>query len=206
MTRFLKNSFLIFAEFLVLVLFILWYLQTCEYAPLIGIIGSITALATSLSLKFFSRPKIELYQQRDYYGRNNIGYSANNPKIIRLGVDEADIYWKLFWNFDIEIRNNSSLNAYSIIFEYLNFPPNTFIENELGAIEPILAHEKRTIRVKLSQIVQANSKVADKYLQENAMILMSGVKIIVKYKDEARATYYTEFEWNSNQNKFKIFR
>ena len=206
MIRFLKNSFLIAMEFAVLVLFILWYLQACEYEPLIGIITSSVALITSFSFKLLSKPKIELYQQRTDYGRYNQGFSANNPRIIKLGVDKPNVHWKLFWNFDIEIRNNSSQNAYSISFEYLNMPQKTFIGNELGVIEPILAHEKKTIRIKLFQEVESNHEIADNYLKENATKLMLGVKIIVKYKDESRATYFTEFEWSTNRNKFKICR
>ena len=206
MLRLLKNSFLITAECVILVLFTLWYLQTCDYEPLIGIISSFVALMTSCSFKLFARPKIELYQQRGDYGRSNQGFSMNNPRIITLGIDKPNVHWKLFWNFEIEIRNNSSHNVYSISFEYLNMPQKTFIENELGVIEPILAHEKKIVRIKLFQEVEANHEVADRYLNENATKLMSEVKIIVKYKDESMSTYYTKFEWSKNQNKFKILR
>jgi len=205
MIKLLKNTFFIIADFAILILFILWYITTCDYEPLIGIIATFVVLCSGISLKFLHRPRIELFQKIDGYGRNNLGISTNNPNIIRLGIDKPNIHWKLFWDFNIEMRNNSSVNAYSINFDYRNLPIKTHIENPIGKIEPILAHDKKEIKIKLIQEVESNSTVADKYLEENSKILMNNVKIIIKYKDENRITYYTEFIWNSNTNKFKLY-
>jgi hypothetical protein len=84
-------------------------------------------------------------------------------------------------------------------------PIKTSIENPFGAIEPILAHNRKEIKIKLIQEVEANHEVADKYLKENSIKLMDDVKIVVKYKDENRINYYTEFVWNINVNKYKLF-
>jgi hypothetical protein len=72
----------------------------------------------------------------------------------------------------------------------------------MSAIEPILAHEKRTNKFTVAQRKDCSHEEADKYLKENVSKLMAEVKIIVTYKDEFDSTYYTEFEWNTNKNTF----
>lgn len=204
--KFIRSTITIISEFIILVLAILWYIKTHEYEPLIAIIVSTVGLITSSISKFVIRPKIELQHKKIDWGRNTRGYTVNNPPIIRVGIDHPNQYWELFWNFALEIRNNSSLNAYSIEIEYLNIPEKTIIHGNFGKIEPLLANEKREFRIKVVQNITGTHIDADKYLKDKILEMMGNTQILVKYKDESGITFYTEYNWSENSNKLKLFK
>jgi len=202
--KILKNSITIISEIIVLILSILWYKSTHDYEPLIAIIICSVGLITSLITRFVVRPKIELYHQKTDYGRLTKGYTPNNPPIIRVGVDNPDQYWELFWNYTLEIRNNSSQDAYSIEIEYKNIPDKTFINGEIGKIEPLLANAKREFKIKVVQNITGTHIQADEYLKTNIKTLMRDAMILIKYKDDSRTSFYTEYDWSRNINKLKL--
>lgn len=204
--KFIRSTITIISELIILVLAILWYIKTHEYEPLIAIIVSTVGLITSSVSKFVIRPKIELQHKKIDWGRNTRGYTANNPPIIRVGIDHPNQYWELFWNYALEIRNNSSLNAYSIEIEYLNIPEKTIIHGNFGKIEPLLANEKREFRIKVVQNITGTHIDADKYLKDKILEMMGDTQILVKYKDESGITFYTEYNWSENSNKLKLFK
>lgn len=204
--KFFRSTITIISELIILILATLWYIKTYEYEPLITMIVSSVGLMTSLISKFAIRPKIELQHQKTDWGRNTRGYTANNPPIIRVGIDHPNQYWELFWNFALEIRNNSSLNAYSIEVKYLNIPEKTIIQGDFGKIEPLLANEKREFRIKVIQNITGTHIDADKYLKDKILDMMKNTKILVKYKDESGITFYTEYNWSDKSNKLKLFK
>jgi hypothetical protein len=204
--KFLKNSFTIFSEIIVLIIAVLWYNKTLDYEPLIAIIVGGVGLITSLGSKFLIRPKIELHQQKTDWGRITKGYTKNNPPIITLGVDNPEQYWELSWNHTLEIRNNSSHNAYSIEIEYIKIPEKTFIDGDIGKIEPLLANEKREFKVKIIQNATGTHIQADEYLKTNIKELMKDAKIRVKYKDESGTAFYTVYDWSTDSNKYKLIK
>lgn len=203
--RILKNTITILAEIIVLILSTLCYLKTKEYEPLIAMIIGGVGLLTSLISKWFLRPRIVLHQQKTDWGRLTKGYTNNNPPIIRLGIDIPNQYWELFWNHILEIRNNSSQTAYSIDIKYINTPNKTYINGEIGKIEPLLANEKRDFKIKIIQNTTGTHIQADDYLKTNIKILMKDAKILVKYEDESGTKFYTEYDWLTDTNKFKLF-
>jgi len=203
--RILKNTITILAEIVILILAILWYKKTKDFEPLIAIIIGGVGLLSSLITKFLVRPKIVLHQKQTDWGRLTKGYTPNNPPIIRLGTDIPNQYWELFWNHALEIRNNSSQTAYSIDVKYINTPAKTYINGEIGKIEPLLANEKREFIIKIVQNTTGNHLQADEYLKTNIKILMKDAKILVKYEDESGTKYFTVYDWLTDSNKYKLF-
>jgi len=204
--KILKNTIMIISEIVVLILATLWYRSTCDYEPLIAIILSSVGLIGSLISRFVFRPKIELHHQKTESGRLTKGYTKNNPPIIRVGLDNPEQFWELYWNYTLEIRNNSSQDAYTIEIEYKNLPENAFINGEIGKIEPLLANDKREFKVKIVQNITGTHIHADEYLKTSIAELMKNAKILIKYKHESRITFYTEYDWSSDSNQFKIFK
>lgn len=204
--KILKNTITILFETTILILAVLWYRKTSEYEPLIAIIVSSIALLSSLGSRFLLRPKIELHHIKIDWGRSTKGYIANNPPIIGVGIDNPEQYWELSWNFILEVRNNSSLDAYSIEMNYDNIPEKTFIRGEIGKIEPIKANEMRELKVKIIQNITGTHIEADQYLKTQIDKLMEKAKVIVKYKDESRTSYYTKYNWSADKNSFSLFR
>lgn len=204
--KILKNTITIISELVILIISILWYISTSDYEPLIAMIVSSVGLITSLISKFVFRPKVELHHQKTDWGRHTKGYTKNNPPIIRVGIDNLDQYWELNWNYTLEIRNNSSQDAYSIEIEYNNIPEKTFINGEIGKIEPLLANDKREFKVKVVQNITGTYIQADEYLKTNIKELLKNVKILIKYKDECRTVFYTEYDWSTDSNRFKFLK
>lgn len=203
--NFLKKTITIFSELIILILAIIWYQQNKEIEPLILIIATSVGLFLSISFRSYSRPRIELHKKQTLWGRSPLGYTPNNPSVIRLGIDLTEHYWRLTWNYNLEIRNNSSTPVYSIEIKYSNLPPNTTIDGSIGKIEPLMAHEFREFKLKMSQQVVGTHIDADKYLEENAIKLMEHFKIRIKYKDEDRIGYFTDYDWTTDSNSFKLF-
>lgn len=199
--KILRNTITIISEIVVLTLSILWYIQNKEYEPLIAIIVAIVGLISSFLSRLFIRPKLVLHKQKNHWGRSPKGYTANNSQIIRVGIDHPEQYWKLDWNYELEIRNNSSETAYYIEVEYKNLPPYTYIKGEIGKIEPLTPHEKRIFEIKIIQNMAGNHMDADEYLKNNDDILTENLIIKLKYKDEIGVTYYTIYDWVKDENK-----
>jgi len=202
--KFLRSSFTIITEIIILILAILWFIKTSDYEPLIAIIVSGVGLISSIGSKFLIRPKLYLHQQKTDWGRKTLGYTNNNPPTITLGLDNPEQYWELKWNYTLEIRNNSSQNAYFIEIDYLNIPKGTNIKGEFGKIEPLIANEKKEFQVQIIQNFIGNHKQADDYLKVNINQLMEDVKVRVKYKDEMGTTFYTFYHWETDMNKFRL--
>ena len=202
--KFLKKTITIIAEIIVLILAIVWYRQKNEIEPLILIVTTSVGLILSISILTCSRPRIELHKKETLWGRSPLDFTPNNPSIIRVGIDLTEHYWRLSWYYDLEIRNNTSTSVYSIEITYNNLPPNTTIEGSIGKIEPLMAHEMREFKLKMTQQVVGNHIEADKYVETNAKKLMENFKIRIKYKDESRITYYTDYTWTTDSNAFKL--
>lgn len=203
--KILRNSITIISEIVTLILSILWYLQSKEYEPLIAIIVSSIALISSFMSRIFVRPKLVLHKKKNHWGRSPRGYTSNNPQIIRVGRDQPEQYWELDWNYELEIRNNSSETAYYIEIDYKNLPPKTNINGQIGKIEPLTPHEKRTFEIKLIQNITGTHIDADDYLKYNVDILTESLIIKLKYKDESGVVYYTVFNWVKDENKLTFF-
>lgn len=202
--RILTNTLTILAEIAGLILSIVWFRNTSEIEPLIGMITAGTALIVSCLLRVANRPRIVLHHQWTDAGRNPQGYTHNNPPVIRVGIDKPEMYWRLTWNYILEIRNNSSYTAYNIKIKYINLPDKTFVEGEFGKIEPFQTHEKREFRIKLVQNVTGNHVDADSYLENNPSILTEEFRIQLNYTDEHVFPFRTLYYWTKDENKFRI--
>jgi len=202
--KILRNTITILSEIVVLTLSIFWYLQTKDYEPIIAIIVASVGLISSLLSRLFVRPKLVLHKQKNNWGRSPKGYTANNPQIIRVGIDNPEQYWELDWNYQLEIRNNSSETAYYIEIDYNNLPPKTYVKGQIGKIEPLTPHEKRIFEIKLIQNITGTHIEADNYLKTNADILTEKLIIKLKYKDESGTSYYTIYNWVKDENKLTL--
>lgn len=203
--KLLRNTITILSEIVILTLSILWYLQTKDYEPIIAIIVASVGLISSVLSRLFVRPKLVLHKQKSNWGRSPKGYTANNPQIIRVGIDNPQQYWELDWNYQLEIRNNSSETAYYIQIDYNNLPSKTYVKGQIGKIEPLTPHEKRIFEIKLSQNITGTHIEADNYLKINADILTENLIIKLKYKDESGTSYHTIYNWVKDENKLTIF-
>ncbi len=202
--KILRNTITILSEIVVLTLSIFWYLQTKDYEPIIAIIVASVGLISSLLSRLFVRPKLVLHKQKNNWGRSPKGYTANNPQIIRVGIDNPEQYWELDWNYQLEIRNNSSETAYYIEIDYNNLPPKTYVKGQIGKIEPLTPNEKRLFEIKLIQNITGTHIEADNYLKTNADILTEKLIIKLKYKDESGTSYYTIYNWVKDENKLTL--
>ena len=204
MIKILRNTITILSEIVILTLSIFWYLQTKDFEPIITIIVAIVGLISSLLSRLFVRPKLVLHKQNNNWGRSPKGYTVNNPQIIRVGIDNPEQYWELDWNYQLEIRNNSSETAYYIEINYINLPPKTYVKGQIGKIEPLTPHEKRIFEIKLIQNITGTHIEADNYLEINADILTEKLIIKIKYKDESGTSYYTFYNWVKDDNKLSL--
>jgi len=206
--KFFKNIITIIVEFLILILGIVWYLRTKEEEPLIVMVGSggvliVTFLAIILDKNKQPRPKIVFNKKMNTTMRKPLGHTSNNPKVIRVGIDKIEQYWHLEWTYTLEIRNNSSVTAYNYLIEFKSKPVNTYLDGEIGKIQPIKPDDKFEFTFKLTQDIIGNHLDADKYLNENADVLLSDMKIVSKYQDEFGNSFKTEYDWVNDNNKFE---
>ncbi|MGE6353962.1 hypothetical protein ACQKCJ_08790 [Flavobacterium sp. NPDC079362] len=203
--NFLAQTISIIIQVILLVLSIVWYRQDYEIEPLIGIITLCGSSIISLLMRFVKRPKMQLYHVKTHYGRWTTGLTKNNPQVIRLGIDKIDQYWDLEWDYNLEIRNNSSFTAYNIVVEYNNIPEKTIVKGEIGKIEPVQSHDMREFKIKVTQSVEGNHIEADNYLKQNEGVLTKDFTITLKYTDENGIRFRTKYFWLSQKNEFLIF-
>lgn len=202
---FLAQTISIIVQILLLILSIMWYRQNYEMEPLIAIITLCGTTIVGLLIRLGKRPKMQLHNIKTYHGRFTKGLTKNNPQIIRVGIDKMDQFWDLEWNYDLEIRNNSSYTAYNIVVEYNNIPEKTIVIGEIGKIEPIQSHEMKLFKIKVMQSVVGNHIDADNYLKQNEEVLTKDFTVTLKYTDESGIRYRTKYFWLKQKNKYLIF-
>lgn len=74
----------IITEVVILILAILWYRQKNEIEPLILIITTSVGLLLSIAFRTYSRPRIELHKKQTLWGRSPLGFTPNNPSVMRV--------------------------------------------------------------------------------------------------------------------------
>lgn len=203
--KFITSSLAIFIEFTTIILASLWYSTTKEIEPLITLCTSIGLILLGVISRFTARPRIVLHHNKAYYGRSPMGYTPNNLSIIIVNDNTSELFWKLNWNFDLEFRNNSSIPAYNIEFNYINQPRNTSIEGNVGKIEPILSHELRNFKFQFVQYVKGSYNDVEKYMNENITKLTEQFIIEIKYSDESGFKYKTQYRWRKDENTFPFY-
>ena|SRR5690554_161708 len=207
MRKFLQNSFTIISEITILILGFIWFQNTKEIEPIIVMIGAGTFLLISIISFLIKeaqiRPKIVFHHKQDYYSRSPNGYSSKNKPVIQYGVDDIIQYWELKWSYDLEIRNNSSANAYEIEINYENIPPLTSINGEIGKIQPINNSDIINFNFKIIKSFEGTHKEADKILKEAPKDFMKEMNIMANYKDELGKKYKTIYNWLQDNNNFK---
>lgn len=199
--KILRNTITIVSEIIVLFLAILWYIQNKEFEPLIVIILTLVGLVSGFLSRFYIRPKLVLHKQINNWGRIPKAF-VNIPQQIVIGINHAQQHWELNWNYELEIRNNSSETAYYIEIDYENLPPNTYVDGQIGKIEPLLPHDKKTFEIKIFEDVVGTYIDAENYLKINAEILTGKLIIKLKYKGESNTSYCTIFNWKEDVNTF----
>lgn len=208
MKKFIANGITIIFEIILSFSALVIYLLEPKLEFLYALIVAAVALFIGITTKLTSdepRPKIVLNSVNDYNSKTPKGYTSNNPRVIRLGIDEIQQFWELKWVYDIDIRNNSSVTAYNLEFDFENKPPKSIIDISLEKNQPIKSDEKEKATFKLYQSVIGSGEKADEYLKNNAVELLKNVKIIVKYRDEFDNIYKTQYRWISDNNKFPSF-
>ena len=203
--KFIRKTIIILTELVAFILFTLWYSKSHSIEPFIGMITTAGALLVSVITKITIRPKLVMHKITVGYGRRPMGYTQNNPRIIRVGIDMPNQYWELDWDFELEIRNNSSEVAYNIKFNYKNIPLNTTVKGSIGKIEPLLSHETRRFRFRMLQFTNGNHEEADAYLRDNIKELTKHFEIEAIYTDETEVKFRTIYNWSDDTNKFYIF-
>jgi len=203
--KFITSTITIGGELLILILSIVWRIKTGEIEPVIGIVGSGVALLVSIVAKFAIRPRIVLHRQETHAVRSPQGLTPNNPPIIRVGIDLEDQYWRLEWNYILEIRNNSSQTAYNLQINYKNTPNNTFVEGEIGKIEPLQPNEAREFKIKIVRNISGTYVDANRYLKELPTVLTQNFIVEVRYSDEGGIKFRTHYNWLKDKNIFLIF-
>lgn len=203
--RILRNVYAIVSEFIILIFAVLWFIQVKDFEPFILIIATIIGLVSGLISKSYIRPKLILHKEKTYWGKSPKGYTSNNPPIIMVGIDRQEMYWELNWNYELEIRNNSSSTAYYVKIEYKNLPPKTYVDGEIGKIEPITPHEKRIFNIRIVQNITGDNIEAGRYLELNADILTKSLSINLKYTDESGTTFKTRYNWIKDENKLILW-
>lgn len=200
MKKIISSYILIIIEIIILLLSVLWYFEQKEIEPIIVGITALGGIITAILIRITRRPRLVLHHVRNSTMRLHRGYSPRQAnQILQVGIDHPIAFWELKWNYKLEIRNNSSNDAYYVEIEYENLPINTKIAGELGKIEPILANSMKELEIIFRKELEGTHIQADDYLRNNENILTKDFKIVIKYKNEDGLKYKTVFNWVNNE-------
>lgn len=190
-------SFLI--EGILIILAIVWHLKNPnEEEPVITLVTFCAAPIIGVVTYFASiqkRPNIDFHHTLNNLGRYTKGITQNNPSVIEVGITPVENYWDLVWNYHLEVRNNSSVDAHKIKMEYIDIPPQTKVYGEVGVIEPILANERLEMRFEIRKHFVGTSKAADVELKNNPDTFLNAFKIKALYVDEHQTKFSSSYHW-----------
>lgn len=135
-------------------------------------------------------------------GKTTKGLSWKNPEgqVIQVGHGIYD--YELYWDYNIRIINASNAIAFSL--EIIEVSPFTYVE-KLDRLTPLRGLLELKIEAKFRKHthltgVQANEELSEKFPPE-----LKPIKIKLKYFDEERNEFFTEFVVNENQDQINTF-
>ncbi|MFW5879240.1 MAG: hypothetical protein ACOCUV_00290 [bacterium] len=119
---FLNNTYLLFVEIIILIVAVLWYLEKYEKEPLIVIIGSISAIITTISVKVrnYSLSKSENVEDEHFSNTNSI----LSDEIKDRENDKnhiINIFTKIFTMEELDFFIDKGLYPYLVFETYLKF-------------------------------------------------------------------------------------
>lgn len=147
-----------------------------------------------------ARPRIDFHKIYSYSSRKPLGFTKNNPKIIRFGIDKIEQQWELEWRYKVEVRNNSTVPIYEFRVEFENKPPTARLRNDIGKFEPIKVHEKRELEFSIVQLYVGYHDEVDKMIGDKNNHLLDNLILVGKYKNENRQEYSTRYIWSEDLN------
>jgi hypothetical protein len=150
------------------------------------------------------RPKLKLCPHKRLSMRQPDGVAVKENRDIYTDDDVLTYKWKLIWHIKLEIWNNSTQSAYEISFEHRNLPYETYIDDNIGSIEPISSNNKKDLNIKVIKDYFGLPFEADQYLKKETNEIMEDCQTIVRYKDEYGTKYSTFYGWSQNSNRLRL--
>ena len=139
-------------------------------------------------------PYLEVDLIRSTSGRSNSRYSNKNPVRDHQGTAVIDIshdpiiHWKLFWDFNFMIYNNSQNPAYNIKIESIGEIHFTQMDN-LPQVNNLRPLENLDLKVKYEDYVEGTFKIADGLLKPRIPEKFKNLLLRLTYYDDNREIY-----------------
>ena len=201
--NFLKNTITLAVEIVCLILFILWYANSKDIEPLIGLIASSGSLIISLILiTIDKKPTIEFSRVNSRPSRKNLGYSQNKPinsgNTIKVGSGQSIpiLCWEMSKVFNIHIKNNSEIPAYNIEIGILNQSPKITVNSNLKPLASLSHNEHITFDLIFSELFEGTYSEADNYVKNiDKDEELEKLQVYLAYSNSKKRKRYLIYHW-----------
>lgn len=159
-----------------------------------------------LNGEFFNQPIGSPFIEADlifrHGGRFNMGYSQKNPtelhegrQVIMLGNGRKSIvHWKLTWDFNFTIYNNSNYPAYNISVESIGNEHFSYLDklNKINNIPPL---QNIDLQAKYEFYIESDRTNADNIRKLKIPEKFNDLVLKISYSDDQRKEHITYVEF-----------
>lgn len=173
------------------------------------IVGTASLVLTILILignwvrrKFFLRPELTIQIKFDGGKTNPIGLSSNND-FSSGSVDgrEALRIFRVTWNFNVTITNNSDHTAYYPEFEFNPLGPRFTKLDDLDKYKPIKPGDSVTLKAEHSYFEEKKGEERTHPNSKASPDHMNSLEILLEYQNGSKQKFRTLYKYELDEGK-----
>jgi hypothetical protein len=173
---------------------------------MIGVISVILAVLIPVAIwyrkSYLEGPELTIEFKRDGGNSAPIGHSNKNIPDADGVIDMRDALqiFRLTWNFEIIIRNNSEYTAYYPQILFKENQPTFFTIEELNMQESIASKGKAVIKAVYNELEEAKGTERSKMIDLPAVF--NDMRILLEYRNGKKSKFFTLYNQMYKSNDF----
>jgi len=150
---------------------------------------------------YFVVPELTIEFKKDGGSSSPIGFSNKNVAVDGvIEMRDAIQLFRLRWDIDIIITNNSEHNAFYPTMSFKETQPPFVRIEKLNELTPIASREIIKIKAVFEELEEA--KGAERNDMKNLPLSLKDIQILLSYKNSAKSRSYTLYNNSDKSNKF----
>lgn len=130
------------------------------------------------------------------------GLSAKNPPTIIAGSQDTWYIYKLSWEFDLVVRNNSEFNAYEVkLLQHKNKPQIKF-RNKINFNKALGSQEEIVLPFTIHKYVECQVKDRGNHYKDKPDLLKD-LMIVFDYKNPKGKTFQSRYFFNTDKTDYR---
>ena len=154
---------------------------------------------------FISRPKLHVKFQKDpgiTTSKLSLGVTPRNGPVLTAGSNLTWHLYRLTWNYELMVTNNSEVNAYSVkLLQHTNAPQIKF-KNNFDQNIPFKSHEQIVLPFSIIIEEELRSIDADNKIKSKPEIFKD-LMILIDYQNPKETHFQSRYFFNTDKTSYR---